>query len=277
MTPPDPDTTPLQPRDTAHAIDHVRTVDDVLAVAALEEPNRRRLYDLVVNAHDDVGRDLAAERLGMSRELAAFHLDRLVDVGLLEAGYRRLSGRTGPGAGRPAKVYRRAGRDLAVTLPPRRYEVLADLFAEGLAALEREVGTPTVEAALAGPARARGRAVGVAARRAAGARPGHPRLLESLRELLARQGYEPTVSVADPADPGAAGSGASDEPTGSATISLCNCPYRSLAEAHRDLTCGANVAWAEGVVDGLGDSDLTAEYVPTPGRCCVRFAEAAGS
>jgi len=274
VTTPDPATTSLAP-------DAVREIDDVLAIAALEEPNRRRLYDLVVTAHDEIGRDLAADRLGMSRELAAFHLDRLVEVGLLEAGYRRLSGRTGPGAGRPAKVYRRAARDLAVTLPPRRYDALADLFADGLAALEREVGTPTVEAALAGPARARGRALGAEARRAAGARPGHPRLLESLRALLARQGYEPMVTAgraaaageADPAatDPAPAAGGA-----GSAAISLCNCPYRAMAEAHRDLTCGANVAWADGVLDGLGDPQLTAEYVPTPGRCCVRFVEAGG-
>lgn len=276
MTSPEPDTTSLQARDTVHA------VDDVLAIAALEEPNRRRLYDLVAT-EGEIGRDLAADRLGISRELAAFHLDRLVEAGLLEAGYRRLSGRTGPGAGRPAKVYRRAARDLAVSLPPRRYEALADLFAEGLAALEREVGTSTVEAAIAAPARARGRALGVEARRAAGARPGHPRLLESLRELLARQGYEPSVTRADVADPGTADTSVAGVAVGgvgvagSATISLCNCPYRSMAEAHRDLTCGANVAWAEGVLDGLGDSELSAEYVPTPGRCCVRFAEAAGS
>jgi predicted ArsR family transcriptional regulator len=254
-----PDSGSLQPHDSDRGnVAAVAAVAAVRAIAALEEPNRRRLYEMVAGAHDDVSRDQAADRLGMSRELAAFHLDRLVEAGLLEVGYRRLSGRTGPGAGRPAKLYRRARRDLAVSYPPRHYDVLADLFAEGLTELEREVGAETVGRALAAPARARGRAVGEAAAVTARDRDtgtAHERLVASLRTVLAGAGYEPTT----------------DE-TGA--LALCNCPYRAVAEEHRDLTCGTNFAWAQGVVDGLGDPALAAEFVPGTERCCVRFSEA---
>ena len=229
-------------------------IDDIASVAVLEEPNRRRLYELVSRAHADVGRDQAADQLGISRELAAFHLDRLVAAGLLAAGYRRLSGRSGPGAGRPAKVYRRAAREVSVSLPPRSYGTIAGLFADGLEALGGVVGADVVGNALAGPARALGREAGAEARATAGRRPTHERLVGALRELLARRGYEPEVDAAG-------------------AVSLCNCPYRALSEAHRDLTCGANRAWADGVVDGLRDERLAVEFAPTAGRCCVRFAE----
>lgn len=242
-------TASLQPHDGE------RGGGDVAALAALEEPNRRRLYELIAASHAEVGRDEAAERLGISRELAAFHLDRLVQAGLLEAGYRRLSGRSGPGAGRPAKVYRRAPGELSVSLPPRRYGAIAEVFAQALAGLGETVGWSTVAGAVNEPARRRGQAAGAEARSEAGRRPTHERLTQALRRLLTRGGFEPEVDAAG-------------------AVTLCNCPYRALSDAYRDVTCGANVAWAEGVVEGLGDERLSAEFVPTDGRCCVRFSEA---
>src|SRR5512139_1666519 len=106
--------------------------DAIDAVAALGEPTRHALYDLVAGSAEPVGRDDAVTALGISRELAAFHLDRLVEAGLLETEYRRRSGRTGPGAGRPAKLYRRAGHEIEVSLPPRRYDRAAALMATAL-------------------------------------------------------------------------------------------------------------------------------------------------
>ena len=228
--------------------------DAVAAIALLDEPNRRRLYELVAAHHDDVGRDEAAAMTGISRELAAFHLDRLVEGGLLESGYRRLGGRRGPGAGRPAKVYRRADRDIAVSLPVRRYSAAADVFAAGLERLRDRLGTGVVIDAVAEVARERGRNVGAQARRAAGPRTSWRGLRATLVSLLRGAGYEPVVDQA------------------SGGVTLGNCPYRIVAETHRDLTCGANLAWAEGVVDGLGDSRLTPELAPAPGRCCVVFS-----
>jgi predicted ArsR family transcriptional regulator len=223
--------------------------DPIAAVALLEEPNRQHLYDLVAVSQEPVGRDDAAAALGISRELAAFHLDRLVQGGLLETEYRRRNGRTGPGAGRPAKLYRRANRQVVISLPPRNYAFAADLLAS---ALDRS-GAASGAAVVATVARERGTAVGAAARREAGARPGRRRLLTALLDLLRGAGYEPR--------------------TKDGTVSLRNCPYQELAAEHRDLTCGMNLAWAEGVVDGLG-SPASAQLAPEPGRCCVVFRTA---
>jgi predicted ArsR family transcriptional regulator len=230
-------------------------VDDLGAVSLLGDPNRRRLYDVVV-AHGEIGRDRAADEIGISRELAAFHLDRLVRGGLLETSYRRLTGRSGPGAGRPAKLYRRSSRDHSVTLPPRRYEVLAEAFAEGVAQLADDVGSEIVTRAMAEPARALGRRTGVAARVDAGARAGRERVMTAIAALLTRAGYEPRMN-----------------PEASRT-DLCNCPYKALSDAHRDLTCGVNLAWAEGLVEGVAMDGLGVEFGPTPGRCCVTLVAA---
>ncbi|MDO8484272.1 MAG: hypothetical protein Q7S35_04940 [Candidatus Limnocylindrales bacterium] len=225
--------------------------DPIQAVALLEEPNRQRLYDLVAASHEPVGRDAAAAALGISRELAAFHLDRLVQAGLLETEYRRRSGRTGPGAGRPAKLYRRADREVAISLPPRHYGLAADLMATALDRLGGASGTEAV----ATVARERGTVVGVDARRKAGPRPGRRRLLTGLLDVLRGAGYEPVIEVSN------------------GTVCLRNCPYDAIASDHRELTCGMNLAWAEGVVDGLG-SPASVEVAPEPGRCCVVFRTA---
>lgn len=221
--------------------------DPIEAVAQLEEPNRRRLYDLVVESHGPVGRDDAAQALGISRELAAFHLDRLVEAGLLEAGFRRRGSRTGPGAGRPAKLYSRTNREVAVSLPPRSYDVAADVLAT---AFDRLAGTAAVET-VTDVARERGAAAGREARRNAGRRPGGRRLRAGLLDVLSEAGYEPEV---DPTD---------------GTVVLRNCPFDSMVASHRELTCGMNLAWAEGVVSALGDADASLELAPEPGRCCV--------
>ncbi|MFS2294468.1 MAG: transcriptional regulator, partial [Actinomadura sp.] len=96
-------------------------MDDIDAIALLKDPVRLRLYEFVVAQGREVGRNEAAEAAGVTRTLAAFHLDKLVDGGLLEAGSRRLTGRSGPGAGRPAKVYRRAAGERGVSVPARDY------------------------------------------------------------------------------------------------------------------------------------------------------------
>jgi len=219
--------------------------DPIESIALLEEPNRRRLYALVVTSSDAVGRDYAAATLDMSRELAAFHLDRLVEGGLLEAEYRRRSGRSGPGAGRPAKLYRRANRDVTVTLPPRHYDLAADVMATALDRLAGDSGA----AVAAEVAHERGRAAGSEARRASRGRA-RGRVMTQLSDVMRSAGYEPAVDAA----------------TG--TMELRNCPYHALAAEHRELTCGMNVAWAEGVIESLG-APVRAEFAPVPGRCCV--------
>jgi predicted ArsR family transcriptional regulator len=226
--------------------------DPVEAVAFLDEPNRRRLYDLVAASRESVSRDDAAAALGISRELAAFHLDRLVEAGLLDTDYRRRGGRTGPGAGRPAKFYRRSDGELSVSFPPRRYDVAADVMATALDRLDHSAGTDVVRAV----ARERGTEVGLDARRSAGARPGRRRLREALLDTLRGAGYAPEVDAANGA------------------VLLRNCPFHSLATKHRDLTCGMNLAWADGVTEALADSGFTPQLDLKPGYCCVVFQPA---
>ncbi len=216
------------------------------AIALLDEPVRRDLYDWVVAQGRPVGREEAARAVGVTRALATFHLDRLVVGGLLSAGYQRLTGRVGPGAGRPARVYWRAERDFGVSLPDRRYERAAELFAS---ALER-LGDGGPPPALEDDARDLGLALGRTSRR------GKP--MRRLIAALEGAGYEPAV----------------DE-TG--TVRLRNCPFHALVDAHRPLVCGTNLALAEGMASGSGAA-VRAFLDPQPGLCCVAFRPAdAGS
>jgi len=211
----------------------------VAAVAALAEPTRRRLYEHVVRSAEPVGRDEAAGALGVPRATAAFHLDRLVGDGLLDVVFQRRTGRTGPGAGRPAKLYRRSGTGVEVSLPERRYDLAGDLLAGALAEADRSgerAGT-----VLRRTARARGRELG----RAAG--EGRDAVLRVLEE----HGFEPRADGAG--------------------IALVNCPFHALARTHTDLVCGMNLELLDGVLEGVPSAGLTARLRPQPGSCCVRL------
>jgi predicted ArsR family transcriptional regulator len=217
---------------------------DVAAVALLDEPTRRRLYDWVVDQDRPVGREEAARALAISRALATFHLDRLVDGGLLAADYRRINERRGPGAGRPARVYWRADRDVAVSVPKRRYQVAADLLAK---ALERRADS---NIATRETGHAFGHQLGERARRRAPRRSP----LSVLRAALADGGYRPT------------------EPGPDGVIRLRNCPFHALVAEHRPLVCGMNLAVAEGLVEGTGAAVGARPVLdPQPGYCCVAF------
>jgi predicted ArsR family transcriptional regulator len=220
-------------------------IDDV---AVLTEPVRRNLYSHVAAQPEPVGRDAAAAAVGISRALAAFHLDRLVDAGLLDVTYRRLSGRTGPGAGRPSKLYSRSRREVSLTLPARRYDLAARLFADALS--RGATGTPSTVEALDEAARAFGRALGEEARRRAGPRPGRQALVASALEVLGETGFEPLGGQED-------------------VIALRNCPFDAIAQTHRDLVCGMNLSLMDGVIAGLRASGIHAELDAQPGMCCV--------
>lgn len=222
--------------------------DDIEAVALLDEPARRALYDWVVGQVDAVSRDAAAAAVGISRSLAAFHLDRLVREDLLVAEYRRLSGRSGPGAGRPAKLYRRGSREVSVSLPDRHYEVAARLMAESI----HMIGAGELPEELRVSARQAGMVVGSQARRQAGPRPGRHRLRKALLSTLTERGYEPHELE-------------------TREIRLGNCPFHALVGDHRDVVCGMNLALAEGILTGLGGVEFESRLDPQPGQCCVAF------
>jgi predicted ArsR family transcriptional regulator len=205
-------------------------------VATLGEPVRRALYRFVAAQPEPVTREQAAAAVGVAQHTAKFHLDRLVDGRLLEAGYRRPPGRGGPGAGRPAKVYRRSGADLDVSLPERRYDLAGRLLVKAVARAER-TGSPVPEAL---------RSVAAEAGRSAGSRAGR-----DLFDALAADGYEPRRD----------GDG----------ITLANCPFHVLAREETELVCGMNHAYLSGVLRGVGETGFAARLDPAPGRCCVRL------
>jgi predicted ArsR family transcriptional regulator len=204
-------------------------------IGALAEPLRRELYLYVAGQDDAVSRDQAAAAVGTARSTARFHLDRLVTDGLLEVEFRRLSGRTGPGAGRPAKLYRRADREIAVSLPERRYDLAGGVLAR---AVEQSAvsGAPVLDCVRRAAAE-QGTAI---AEHAGGS---------DLTAVLAEEGYEPRDDCG--------------------RVLLANCPFHRLAREHTQLVCTMNLAMLEALVAGLGTADLRPRLDPAPGRCCV--------
>lgn len=216
---------------------------DVADLGVLADDLRRELYLYVSAQPDWVGRDEAAGALRISRHQAKFGLDRLEDAGLLQADYVRLSGRTGPGAGRPAKVYRRADREVSVSLPGREYELAGELMAEAITRSARDE-VPVVQA-LGEVAGERGRVMGHEALEGGGAGSRSP--LQIAADALARHGYEPRVEGAE--------------------VVLANCPFHALADTHTDLVCGMNHALLSGMCECLDGVDARLE--PHGDRCCV--------
>lgn len=221
--------------------------EQLAALASLADPTRRRLYLYVRSRPDGVGREEAAEATGISKALAAFHLDRLTADGLLVADYRRLTGRSGPGAGRPSKIYRRSEQELGVQLPPKNFELLARLLVQ--AALNGQDVAAAEPLAVA--ANELGTTLGEQARAAAGPRPSRERLLSSLSEVLDGYGFEASLVGAD--------------------IVLRNCPFSPLSGEYTQVVCSLNLAMMQGVLQGLHLKNYEACLDPQPGCCCVAF------
>lgn len=213
-------------------------------MAALDEPTRRRLYDHVTRQPEPVSRDDAASALEVPRSTAAFHLDRLADEGLLDVVFERRTGRSGPGAGRPSKLYRRSEREVSVSLPGRRYDLAGHLLADALEEAEASGSSPL--GVLERRAREVGREIG-AVTRTAQAQDGDP--LRAVLSALEERGYEPRIEAGD--------------------VVLVNCPFHALAEQHTALVCGMNLNLLDGLVDEVREARLCACLDPASGRCCV--------
>jgi predicted ArsR family transcriptional regulator len=218
-------------------VDGVAGLDGVTGLGSLDDPMRQRLYGYVAEQDGLVTREQAATAMGIGRTLAAYHLDRLATAGLLTISYARPEGRSGPGAGRPAKLYRLADREVAVSTPPRAYELLARLLVESVG----RDASGAVREAVHEAARETGR-------RVAAEVPSEGR--DTLLAALHACGYQPGTNPADDA------------------VELRNCPFHRLAQQHRDLVCGLNLSLVEGVIDGSG-RPAHATLEPHPGRCCV--------
>jgi predicted ArsR family transcriptional regulator len=234
------------------AMESAGTDRRIAGIAALDQPLRRDLYRLL-GERDWVTRDLAAAELDVPRSVAAFHLDKLVDAGVAEVRFERTSGKQGPGAGRPSKLYRRVERELAASIPERSYD-LAGLMLSTAISEATETRKP-VDEALTATACAFGHELGeLAAGGVEDVAPDADRR-DSVMAVLAEHGYEPARDGDD--------------------IVLRNCPFHRLAEAHRALVCGMNRDFLGGVLDGFGSEEaLDARLDPQPGFCCVRITAA---
>jgi predicted ArsR family transcriptional regulator len=220
---------------------------DAAGIGALADPIRRRLYLYVCSRPEPVGRDEAAEAVGVARHQAKFHLDRLEADGLLESEFARLSGRSGPGAGRTSKLYRRSDREIVVSLPDREYELAGRLLADTVA--ESVVSGEPVLDVLHRRAAAHGRALGRSALAGEGTPESAASALRLAARVLAGHGYEP-------------------RPEGERVV-LANCPFHSLAKAQTQLVCHMNEALVAGVAATLGPHCPQVALDPQPGRCCV--------
>lgn len=216
-------------------------MDELSRVATLGEPVRRELYRVVAAARGWISREQAASEAGVAPHTAKFHLDRLAEAGLLDVDYQRLSGRTGPGAGRPSKLYRRSSEELSVNLPERAYDLLGRILASAVVESGRSGKAATVVA----PEIAHREGAAYGASGARKARNPLTRLAERLGDL----GYEPAR-------------------TGN-RLELTNCPFHAVAQEQTDLVCGVNLAFVEGVVEGLECPGLNPRLEPHGERCCV--------
>jgi predicted ArsR family transcriptional regulator len=224
----------------------VNSADDLVAVALLAEPIRQRLYGYVRDRDEPVGREDAARHAEISVKLAAFHLDRMAGAGLLEVGYRRLTGRAGPGAGRPAKVYSVPPRSFSIVIPQTRYALAASMMAT---ALSGEHASVDGAASLAEVATTVGDRLGTEIR--AQARTKHGRR-DAVQRKLEQLGFEP-------------------QEQDSGELVLRNCVFRELSDSHRELVCGMNAALVDGMLAGAELRSLRVEGGPPEPTCCVRI------
>jgi predicted ArsR family transcriptional regulator len=220
------------------------------SLGALEDDIRRRMYLFIREQARPVSRDEAAKEAGISHKLAAFHLDKLVDRGLLKAHYARPAGRRGPGAGRPSKLYEPSAGELTLSIPERRYDLVGQILVDAIESRSREESTSDATRRVA---RQAGEELGREIRRARRLHPAGPeRALSVARDILQDQGFEPYE-------------GAKGE------LALRNCPFHVLAQRAPELVCGLNQAFVDGMLRGLGNETVEAALEPEPGQCCVKL------
>jgi predicted ArsR family transcriptional regulator len=219
-------------------------------VHLLAEPTRRRVYEAVRGARTSMSRDEVAAACDITRRLAAFHLDLLADAGLLTVAYARPPGRTGPGAGRPAKRYAAADVDLEISVPPRRYDIPARILAR---AIEESPQGDTRAAAVA-VAAVEGEEVG-RMRRTAGKRMSAADTLDVAGAVLDDLGYDPDRAT----------------PT---CVRLRNCPFHAVVDVAPQLVCTVNDAFLSGLLSGLGGHrSVSARLDGEAPDCCVTIAQ----
>ncbi|MER0449879.1 transcriptional regulator [Streptomyces sp. Edi4] len=222
------------------------------SLSALGEGTRRQMFSFIRRARRPITRDEAAASVGISRKLAAFHLDKLVDVGLLRARYASPTGVRK--VGRQPKVYEATDTPIQVSIPDRRHEFLADLLVQ---AVVTEGEDETAAQAAVRTAGQRGQELGQSERaRLRPGRLGAERGLTLCERMLEQHGFEPAREAPD-------------------RLRLRNCPFHPVAAQAPDLVCGMNHAFLSGYLQGLHAPGVQAVLAPLPGECCVELRHTA--
>ncbi|MBW3578231.1 MAG: helix-turn-helix domain-containing protein [Actinobacteria bacterium] len=203
------------------------------ALCVLDESTRRRLYSYVAVQDEPVTRDHVSASLGIDRSLVAYHLDKLVESGLLAATFAYPDGRASPGPGRPAKRYHPAEGEIAVSVPPRDYRLAAEILARAAEADDAWAARQALDETAADLGRDLARSEDGGA---------------ALDAVLEHRGYQPYRE--------------------GRVVRLRNCPFRYLVEQHTDLVCNMNLAFVSGLADVL-DPEVQVRRDPAPDRCCV--------
>jgi predicted ArsR family transcriptional regulator len=227
------------------------TDPSIRAVAALEDESRRGMYAFIRRARRPVTRDEAATSVGISRKLAAFHLDKLVEAGVLRAGYEAVGGVRK--VGRTPKVYEPSDMDIRVSIPQRQHDVLAGILLDAVLAEDEHENARDRALRVAS---AHGAEIGSVEReRVRPGRLGAERALTLTAGVLERYGFEPDREI-------------------TTCVRLRNCPFHPLAARAPDLVCGINQAFCAGVLTGLETSAVEAVLDPRVGECCVELRPA---
>ena len=210
-------------------------MDDAAQRTVLDDPVRQALYRLILAADGPISRNEAAEALGLPVSTVTAHLARMAHEGALTTTSRRISGRSGPGSGRPTVFYAPAAAEVSLSVPPRQYELMGDILAGAIATTAQQ--QPGLVEVLRDAARQRGRQLGESAR--------------GVEEALDANGFEPIVEGGE--------------------LHLGNCPFHQLSRRHTALVCPLNGALLEGILEGTGETDAVVAAVPDGSPCCARI------
>jgi len=174
--------------------------------------------------------DELAAALQVHRNVARSRLERLAEVGLLIPAFERRTGRTGPGAGRPAKTYRVAPELSAIEFPERRYEQLIGLIVDALPKRARRGRLHELGAAF-------GRKLAEEARLPSSRR--FRTALDRVCAALGRLGYQAAVAEVNGEH---------------ALITTATCPLRPLVRAKPELRKLDEGMWAALVAHAFEDA-----------------------
>ena len=215
-------------------------------VAVLVDPVRRALYEHVRAQRRPVTREEAADAVAISRNLTAFHLDKLVEAGLLRARYEAPPDLP-RGRGRTPKVYEAVDESVALTIPPRQYELVGEILADAVATTPGDARRAAAQRALV---------AGAGGGRREWCR-GRWRRRHRCRPAPARRAW---LRAGDRGRPDRAP----------------QLPVSPAGQRQTELVCGLNEEFLRGVLDGLGTSGLSARLAPRSGHCCVAISGADG-